>query len=179
VACPAICTRDETSTSILRPRLGCGNGTTDNPGGLCDRRTKPEWGLGRTLANKDRDATAGYSTVTSESPRSQLFHTVINIHMGRPMSRLSAYCISPAGPNENGRKANPPKTKSVTYSSAFPISPSLRLSRVSRPPHSSHGSKDQRRHQPRCALYPLPPHSLHAHPVMYALMPGPGAPSRG
>ena len=27
------------------------------------------------------------------------------------------------------------------------------------------------RHQTRCALYPLPPHSLHAHPVMYALMP--------
>jgi len=27
------------------------------------------------------------------------------------------------------------------------------------------------RHQPRCALYPLPPHSLHAHFVIYALMP--------
>ena len=52
------------------------------------------------------------------------------------------------------------------------------------------------RHQPRCDLYPLPPHSLHAHFVMYALVPalsigvihltrghsldsGPGAPSRG
>ena len=47
-----------TSTSILRPRLGCGDGNADNPERLCDR--PPKWGLGRTLANTDRDATTGY-----------------------------------------------------------------------------------------------------------------------
>ena len=46
----------QTRTSIFRPRLGCGDGHTDNQGGPCDRT--PKWGLGRTLANTDRDATA-------------------------------------------------------------------------------------------------------------------------
>ena len=44
--------------SILPPRLACGDANTDNPERLCDR--PPKWGLGRTLAKTDRDATAGY-----------------------------------------------------------------------------------------------------------------------
>ena len=50
-------TSDEKRTSILRPSFACAIASTDCPGGLCDRPTK--WGLGRTLASTDRDATAG------------------------------------------------------------------------------------------------------------------------